>query len=259
VSRSAVLVQRLLLLAAFLAAWQTAGGGFIPGVRWVDPFYISSPSRIAADLREGFTRGTLLRDLVTTLEESFAGLAVGTLSGVACGLAFAFSPWLEQVGEPFVAVANSLPRPALAPIAIFWFGLGLASKVFLAWSLVFFLVFYNTYLGVKTVDPDVLRAIRVMRATRWQLMRIVILPSVFSWIFAALRLAVSYALIGAIVGEFIGSTQGLGYQMVQAEGTLNTDRLYSTLVLIGIVAGLLVWLAKAVEGRVLHWRPPIVI
>lgn len=258
-SPRAVLVQRLALFLLLLAVWQTAAGGLLPGVRWVDPFYISSPTRIAADLEAGFAHGTLARDLEITLVESFGGLVVGTLTGVACGLAFAFSPWLDRVGEPFLAVVNALPRPALAPIAIFWFGLGLASKVFLAWSLVFFLVFYNTYLGVKTVDQDVLRAIRVMRATRWQLMRIVILPSVFSWIFAALRLAVSYALIGAIVGEFIGSTGGLGYQMVQAEGTLNTDRLYSTLVLIGIVAGALTWLAKTVEGRVLHWRPPIVI
>ncbi len=257
--RAGVLLQRVIALAVLLGIWQTAAGGLIPHVRWIDPFYISSPSRILRDLAVAFTRGTLLRDLGITLLESLEGLVVGMLTGVACGLAFAFSPRLEQVAEPFVAMANALPRPALAPIAVFWFGLGLASKVFLAWSLVFFLVFYNTYLGVKTVDPDILRAIRVMRANRWHLMRIVILPSVFSWIFAALRLAVSYALIGAIVGEFIGSTAGLGYQMVQAEGLLQTDRLYSTLILIGAVAGILTWLAKAAESRLLRWRPPVVI
>ncbi len=146
---------------------------------------------------------------------------------------------------------------SIAPLTVLWLGIGLPSKILLAWSLVFFLVFYNTYLGVKTVDQDIVNAIRVMRARPAQLIRIVIFPSVFSWIFAAFRLSVSYALIGAIIGEFVGATAGLGYQLITAEGLLQTDRVYSALILVGIIAVLLTSLAKALENRILKWRPPV--
>jgi NitT/TauT family transport system permease protein len=140
---------------------------------------------------------------------------------------------------------------------VLWFGIGLGSKILLAWSLVFFLVFYNTYLGVKTIDQDIVNAMRVMRASQPQLIRIVVFPSVFSWIFAALRLSVSYALIGAIIGEFVGATAGIGYQLIAAEGLLQTDRVYSALFLVGIIAVVLTSLAKMLENRVLKWRPPV--
>ena len=256
-SRSKIIVYRLVVLICALMFWQFAAGDLISGIRLVDPFFISSPGRIAVDLTNGFSNGLLIRDVGVTVFEAFAGLAIGMVTGVTVGLAFGMWKPLEQIGEPFMAALNALPRPAIAPLAVLWLGIGLASKVLLAWSLVFFLVFYNTYLGVKTIDQDIVNAIRVMRAGPFQLIRIVIFPSVFSWIFAAFRLSVSYALIGAIIGEFVGATAGLGYQLITAEGLLQTDRVYSALFLVGIIAVLLTSLAKMLENRVLKWRPPI--
>jgi sulfonate transport system permease protein len=256
-SRRAVHAARGLVVIAALLLWTFAAGDLVRGTRLVDPFFISSPPRIAVDLWRGFADGRLLRDTGVTLLEAFGGLAVGMVTGVVAGLAFGMVRPLEQVAEPFMAIFNALPRPAVAPLAVLWLGIGMASKILLAWSLVFFLVFYNTYLGLKTIDQDVLNAIRVMRATRAQLVRIVILPSVFSWIFAAFRLSVSYALIGAIIGEFIGATAGLGYQLVTAEGLLQTDRVFSALVLVGVVAASLTSGARILEDRLLKWRPPV--
>jgi NitT/TauT family transport system permease protein len=256
-SRTQVIAGRMLVLGAFLLFWQFAAGDLVKGVRLVDPFFISSPGRIALDLQKGLADGILLRDVGITLFEAFAGLVIGMVTGIAFGLAFGMWKPLEQIGEPFIAAFNALPRPAIAPLAVLCFGIGIPSKILLAWSLVFFLVFYNTYLGLKTIDQDIINAMRVMRAGPAQLIRIVIFPSVFSWIFAALRLSVSYALIGAIVGEFVGATAGIGYQLITAEGLLQTDRVYSALVLVGIIAVLLTSLAKSVENRVLKWRPNV--
>jgi NitT/TauT family transport system permease protein len=256
-TRGQVIIGRLLVLCIGLLVWEFAAGDLVRGVRLVDPFFISSPSRIAADLRQGFSDGILLTHVGVTLFEAFAGLLIGMITGIAAGLAFGIWRPLEQIAEPFMSALNALPRPAIAPLMVLWLGIGLASKVLLAWSLVFFLVFYNTYLGVKTIDQDIVNAMRVMRATSTQLIRIVVLPSVFSWIFAALRLSVSYALIGAIIGEFVGATAGIGYQLIAAEGLLQTDRVYSALVLVGIIAALLTTLAKMLENRILKWRPPV--
>jgi NitT/TauT family transport system permease protein len=256
-TRPKVIVYRFIVMIAGLLFWQLSAGDLIPGVRFVDPFFVSSPSRIAADLMKGFSDGLLIRDVGVTVFEAFAGLAIGMVTGVAAGLAFGMWKPLEQIGEPFMSALNALPRPAIAPLTVLWLGIGLASKILLAWSLVFFLVFYNTYLGVKTIDQDIVNSIRVMRARPDQLIRIVIFPSVFSWIFAAFRLSVSYALIGAIIGEFVGATAGLGYQLITAEGLLQTDRVYSALVLVGVIAVLLTSLAKSLENRILKWRPPV--
>ncbi len=256
-SPSKVIAYRLLVLVGGLLFWQFAAGDLVPGMRLVDPFFISSPGRIALDLKKGLGDGLLLRDVGITVFEAFAGLVIGMVSGIVVGLAFGMWKPLEQVGEPFMSAFNALPRPAIAPLAVLWLGIGISSKILLAWSLVFFLVFYNTYLGVKTIDQDIVNAIRVMRANPAQLIRIVIFPSVFSWIFAAFRLSVSYALIGAIIGEFVGATAGLGYQLITAEGLLQTDRVYSALFLVGMIAVVLTSLAKMLENRVLKWRPPV--
>lgn len=252
-----VLLARTAIAVGALGLWQLAAGDLIPGVRLVDPFFISSPTRIVADLVRGFGTGRLARDVAVTVFEALSGLGLGLTTGVAVGLAFGIFRPLGQVLEPFMAALNALPRAALAPLAVLVLGIGVGSKIVLAWSLVFFVAFYNTYLGVRTIDGDLLDAIRVMGATRAQLGRIVILPSVLVWIFAAFRLSVSYALVGAIIGEFVGATAGLGYQLVAAEGLLQTDRLYATLVLVGIVAAGLTAGARVIEDRVLKWRPPV--
>jgi NitT/TauT family transport system permease protein len=248
--------QRLGLLAAFVLFWEFAAGELVNGVRLVDPFFVSSPSRVSSDLREGFgAEGTLMSDTIATLTEAGAGLVIGMISGVLVGLLFSFWRGLERLFEPFMSVLNALPRPALAPLAVLWFGLGTTSKIFVAWSLVFFVAFYNTLEGVRSIDREVLNAIKVMKPSRRQLMRLVILPAVLSWVFAAFRVSVSLALIGAIVAEFVGATKGLGYQLTTAQGLLDTDRVFSVFVLTGALAAILLAAARRVEVVVLRWRP----
>lgn len=253
--RLALSLQRLVLLALLVLGWELAAGDLVDGVELISPFFVSSPSRIYDDLVLGFTEDTLARDTIATLTEAGLGLAIGMTSGIAVGLVFSFWRWLGQLLEPFMAVLNALPRPALAPLAILWFGLGSTSKIFVAWSLVFFVAFYNTLDGVRAIDRDMLNAIRVMQPSRWQLIRLAIIPAVVAWVFAAFRISVSLALIGAIVGEFVGATRGLGYQLVAAQGLLNTDRVFSVFVLTAVLAALLLGVARQVENAVLRWRP----
>jgi NitT/TauT family transport system permease protein len=143
----------------------------------------------------------------------------------------------------------------LAPLFVLWFGLGMTSKVLVAWSLVFFVAFYNAYQGIKSIDQDVINSVRVMRASRWQMLKIVVLPAVFTWVFAAFKLSVGYALVGAMIGEFVGATSGLGFQLTQAQGLLNTDRVFSIVILTGVIAALVLFVADKLEKRLLKWRP----
>jgi NitT/TauT family transport system permease protein len=174
---------------------------------------------------------------------------------VLFGLLLGYLHTVAETVEPVLIAFNSLPRIALAPVLIIAFGLGIASKIFLAFITVFFVIFFNTYLGIRSVDPELVKAVKVMGGGRWDLARFVVLPSVFSWIFAALRTSVSFALSGAVVGEFVGSTSGLGYRMVISAGLLDTNRTYAILLLLMAIAVTLVEVAKRVEDRLLRWRP----
>ncbi len=252
-------IIRLILLIAFLLLWEALTGGLHPSFSLFDPFYSSSPSRIGYELYILFFRESLLKDMFITLGEAFAGLALGMVSGVVLGLVFAYSKLISLLFEPLMSALNSIPRPALAPLVIFWFGIGIFSKIFLAWSLTFFVIFYNTYLGIKSIDPDILNVMRVMNASKLQTIRMVILPSVMSWIFAGLRLSVSYALIGAIIGEFVGATAGIGYQLIYAEGLLMSDRLYALVLVIAVIGASLAEIAKRIESKLLRWKTEIIL
>jgi len=242
---------RLFIIAVALVAWQVSSGTL------VDPYFISSPARIGGDLAQGFATGRLLSDVGTTMLEAGIGLVLGMISGIVAGLAFAFWRTVDRVLEPILGALNAIPRPALAPLFVLWFGLGMTSKVLVAWSLVFFVAFYNAYQGVKSIDQDVINSVRVMRASRTQLLRMVVLPAVFTWVFAAFKLSVGYALVGAIVGEFVGATSGLGFQLTQAQGLLDTDRVFAIVVLTGLVAAFVLYLADRAENALLKWRPQV--
>lgn len=250
-----ILILRIIVVAALAGVWELMAGGFGANINALDPMFFSRPSAVVVDLAIGFRNGELLSALFYTLQAALSGLVLGVASGLIVGLAFGYSRWLRILFDPIMVAFNSLPRPALGPILIIIFGLGLASKVFLSWSVVFFVVFYNTHAGIAAVDEDLTRAIRVMGASRLQVMRLVVVPSVLSWVFAALRVAVAYSLIGAIVGEFVGSTKGLGYDMMIAQGVLNIPRAYSILVLLMVVGLVMTELSKRVENRLLRWRP----
>lgn len=250
-----LVVRRVLFVAAIFVVWEATTDGF--GGQWQlwNPILLARPSAAAAEMVNYARSGLLLTDMRLTLTAAFAGLALGMAGGIGLGLALGYARPVADTVEPVLIALNSLPRIALAPILILWFGIGITSKIFLSLFTVFFIVFFNTYLGLRSVDPDLVRAVRVMGGGRVHLARFVILPSVFSWIFAALRTSVSFALTGAVVGEFVGASGGLGYRMVIAAGLLDTDRVYAILLLLMVVAVTLIELAKRVEAYLLRWRP----
>jgi NitT/TauT family transport system permease protein len=249
-----LVARRIAFVAALLLLWEALTGGFgTPAV--LDPIIVARPSAALAELRRYWDSGLLTKDVAATLQAATIGLLLGIAGGVVFGLVLGYARPVAETVEPVLVAFNSLPRIALAPVLIIAFGLGIASKIFLALFTVFFVIFFNTYLGIRSVDPELVKALRVMGAGRSQLARYVVLPSVFAWIFAALRTSVSFALSGAVVGEFVGSTQGLGYRMVISAGLLDTNRTYAILLLLMTIAVILVEIAKRVEDRLLRWRP----
>jgi NitT/TauT family transport system permease protein len=199
----------------------------------------------------------LLSDTGITLSEALLGFCIGVITGVATALVFARFELIDRVIEPIFQALNAIPRPALAPVLIIWFGLGTMSKFTVAWSVVFFIMFYNVYAGVKSIDPDHIKSIRLLGANARQVTRIVIAPAIISWVFAALRICVAYSLLGAIVGEFAGATGGLGYRLIVAEGLLQTDLLYAIIFNLMLIGYVLAAVTKKIEGRLLRWRPPV--
>ena len=254
--RLRIAVGRVLVVAMLLLGWEVLGGGLGLGLKVVDPVFFSRPSLIATNLYHGLVKGEFTSDFLFTMESAMSGLVLGMVSGIVMGFVFAYSKWVNQLFDPIMIAFNSLPRPALGPVLVLIFGLGIMSKIILSWSIVFFVVFYNTYIGVLSVDPDLIRVTRVMGGTKPQIFVHVIMPSVFSWVFAALRISVAFALVGAVVGEFVGSTKGLGYQMEAARGLLNSDRVYAVLIILMTIGALLTEGSKMVERRLLRWRPP---
>lgn len=250
-----VTVLRTLLLTGVVLFWEAATGGFGLGWKLFETSILAQPSRIALDFVAYGRSGLLARDVQTTLGEAFLGLFFGTAGGILLGILFGYWTTVASVFAPIMVALNSLPRITVAPILILWFGLGLTSKVVLSLFTVFFVMFFNTFLGVRNVDPELVKAVRVMGGGSRDVARMVVVPSVASWIFAALRTSVSFALSGAVVGEFVGSTNGLGYRMLLAAGLLNTPRLFAIMLLLMAVGVFLVEVSQRVEQYLLRWRP----
>ena len=213
-------LRRAALIVAIFALWELVTGGFGLGLVLTSPAILARPSSALAELGPYAASGLLWRDLSTTLIEAMVGLVLGIIGGAALGLALGYWRRASELIEPVLVSLNSLPRIAVAPILLPWLGLGIASKIALSFFTVFFVVFFNTYLGVRSVEPELVKAVQVMGGDRMHLARFVVLPSVFTWIFAALRTSVSFALTGAVVGEFVGASSGLGYRLNIAAGLL---------------------------------------
>lgn len=245
-------VWRLALLVVFAGAWEGATRG-----RLINPFWVSSPSLIVADLWKAFVGGSVYEHVAVSLYEAFVGFVTGAAVGILGGFALARWDRLARVLDPYVTALNSLPRVALAPLFILWFGIGLTSKIVLAFSLVVFILLVNTYAGAKNVDQDLVIITRLLGASRRQLTLKVILPASIPWIFAGFRLGVAYALIGAVVGEVIVAQAGLGFLISAAAGVFNTTGVFSALIILMVVAMLLNELMKAAERKLLRWRPQI--
>lgn len=252
-----IVLLRTAMLAALGLIWEALTGGLGLGWKVFETSILARPSLIASDLLAYGRSGLLLRDVQATLSAAFLGLLLGAIGGIAVGLVFGYLRTLAAVFEPVMVALNSLPRITVAPILILWFGLGLTSKVALSLFTVFFVMFFNTFLGVRAVDPELVKAVRVMGGGPSDVARMVVIPSVASWIFAALRTCVSFALTGAVVGEFVGSTHGMGYRMLLAAGLLNTERVFAIMILLMAVGVSLVELSRRVEQYLLRWRPPM--
>ena len=193
--------------------------------------------------------------LGTTLLETLLAFGIGTLLGLGCGLWLALAPTASAILEPYIKAANAMPRVILAPIFALWFGLGIWSKVALAVTLVFFIVFFNVYQGVREVSPVVLANARMLGASRRQLLRTVYLPSATSWVFSSLHTSVGLAFVGAVVGEYLGSARGVGYLILQAEGTFDVNTVFAGIVVLTVFALLLDGIVSKLEKRLMKWQP----
>ena len=258
---------RLALVLAVLTVWQWVPQ--IPGItKWApifDPFFISSPERIAEKFWELATTsgdqgvvlksGNLFVQLWATVRAALLGFVVGVGSGFLAGLLLSQMRTLAHVLHPYLVAFNALPRIALVPLIIMVFGTGLGAKVVLAWLIVFFIVFFNTYAGGRAIEPTILDACRLLGGSRRQLLWTVVVPHVAGWTFAGLPLAMSASIIGVVIGEFIGGAQGLGYIITVALGQLEATDLFVALITLCVVAVALIALAARLERRLLHWRP----
>jgi NitT/TauT family transport system permease protein len=193
--------------------------------------------------------------LGVTLLETVLAFGIGTVLGLTCGLWLALAPLASAILEPYIKAANSMPRVILAPIFALWFGLGIWSKVALAVTLVFFIVFFNVYQGVKEVSPVVLANARMLGANQRQLLRTVYLPSATAWVFSSLHTSVGLAFVGAVVGEYLGSARGVGYLILQAEGTFDVNTVFAGIVVLTACALVLDGVVGRLERRLMKWQP----
>jgi NitT/TauT family transport system permease protein len=200
-------------------------------------------------------RADIYLHLGVTLLETVLAFGIGTLMGLAFGLWLALAPTASAILDPYIKAANSMPRVILAPIFALWFGLGIWSKVALAVTLVFFIVFFNVYQGVREVSPVVLANARMLGAGQKQLLRTVYLPSATSWVFSSLHTSVGLAFVGAVVGEYLGSARGVGYLILQAEGTFDVNTVFAGIVVLTAFALMLDGLVGRIESRLMKWQP----
>ena len=197
----------------------------------------------------------IYQHLGVTLLETVLAFAIGTMAGLGCGLWLALAPTASSILEPYIKAANSMPRVILAPIFALWFGLGIWSKVALAVTLVFFIVFFNVYQGEKEVSPVVLANARMLGANHRQLLRTVYLPSATSWVFSSLHTSVGLAFVGAVVGEYLGSARGVGYLILQAEGTFDVNTVFAGIVVLTGFALVLDGIVGVMERKLMKWQP----
>jgi NitT/TauT family transport system permease protein len=247
-SPAAMVGLQILLGIALLAVWQFSAG------RLVDKFMISSPTDVIARLWGWIATGTIYVHVWATVYATVYGFVIGAVAGVVGGLWLGLSPFLSRLLDPFIWAFNALPKVALAPLFILWFGLGINSKVALAAVLVVFLVFVNTFAGVREVDPDLVDSLRLMRAKRRQILTKVVLPSATSWIFVGLKTAVPYALIGTIIGEMIAANRGLGYLVQRSGSEFDTAGVFAALVVIAVMAVIFNEMVGRVQDRIQGWK-----
>jgi NitT/TauT family transport system permease protein len=255
VSRIKLLVLQLLVAVVAIALWHVLTTVPILGVTVLPPFFFSTPEAVGTRIVKWFSEGTIWGHLWITLVESVLAFVIGSVAGILVGFWFGRRQLVADIFDPYVKMANALPRIVLAPIFALWFGLGIWSKVILGVTLVFFVVFFNVYQGVKEVSPTVLANARMLGMSERQLLRHVYWPSALSWMFSSLHTSVGFAVVGAVVGEYLGSAAGLGYLILQAEGTLDVAGVFAGIVVLAAFVIVIDWLVTLAERRLLVWRP----
>jgi len=245
-----VLAYQLTVLVVTLGLWS---GLVRSGL--VDAFFFPKPLDIAERVIQWFASGKIYHNLEVTLIEVVLAYVIGTALGVISGLWLALSPTASQVFDPYIKAANSIPRVILAPIFTLWFGLGILSKVALGVTLVYFIAFFNVYQGVREVNPVVLANARVLGAGKRHLLQHVYLPSAATWIISSLRVSIGFAVIGAVVGEYLGAAAGIGYLISHAEGMFDTVGVFAGMVVLGFFVMVLDVAVTLIERRLMRWRP----
>lgn len=248
-STTTVWSLRLALLVLLLGFWQLAAD------RWIDITFISKPSDIAERLGEWAADGTLWLHTWITVQEIVYGFALGAVTGALAGFVLASLSLVYRVLDPFVMALYSIPKVALAPLFIVWFGIEMHMKVLLAAATVFFLVFLNTAAGVRDVDRGLVDAVRLMGGNRWHIARKVVLPASMTGVLTGLKVAIPYALIGAVIGELVASNRGLGYLINDAAAQFDTAGVFATLVVLSVIAAVLNVVVGLLGKRVNRWKP----
>ncbi len=252
--KRSVLAGQIATLVLIVGSWQ-----LLSDLNVIDPFFFGSPLGIILRLADwavnGTAYGSLWLQIWVTLEEALLGFFFGVVSGVVLGVLLGEIPFLADVVGPYIKVVNALPRIVLGSIFTIWLGLGLASKVMLAAVLVFFVVFFNAFQGARSVDRNLVANARILGASRLQVVRHVVFPSAMTWIIASLHVALGFSIIGAIVGEFLGSQRGLGLVIATAQNTFDANGVFGAMLVIGVLALSAEAVMAMVEKRLLAWQP----
>ncbi|MDP6087386.1 MAG: ABC transporter permease [Nitrospinota bacterium] len=251
-----MLTYRVSFAAGFLAMWEASAWELGPK-KWVcvDPFWFSSPMRIFEYLVEITLSGSVFTDTMTTMTEAFLGYVIGALLGISLGFMLARLETLAEILDPFIVAVNGIPRVAMAPILIIWFGIGIESKIVLAVSLVLFLTFMNTYAGLRGVDPALKNLAQVMGANEMQVLWKITLPASMPWILTGLKIGVPFAIIGAILGEFMAASSGLGFMIQHASNLFNIAGSFAGLLLLMFIVLIANSAVNRLERYLLRWRP----
>jgi NitT/TauT family transport system permease protein len=247
--RSGVLAGQIAIGAAGLIAWEW---GATTGL--LDKFFFSRPSDVGTRVWQWISTGSIGTHLAVTLTEALLSFVIGAALGVVFGFLLARLPILAALFDPYIRIANALPRVVLAPLFLLWFGLGIWSKVALGVTVVFFIVFFNTYQGVREVDPVLLNNARMLGASERQLIRHVLVPSALTWIFSSLHISIGFAIIAVVVGEYLGASKGIGYTIAQAEGVFDTTGVFAGMTILAAVVLVVGAGVNRLERRLLRWK-----
>lgn len=249
ISRGRLFLYRLLFGLVLVSLWELSSG------RIIDPFWISSPSRVFGYLWGVISDGSIFGHLAITLYETFTGFVIGAVAGIGFGFLLARKETLAQILDPFIVAFNGIPRIALAPLFIIWFGIGPNSKVILVVIVVFFLTFFNTFSGIKGVDIELKNVLRIMGASERQILLKVTLPATIPWITTGLKISVPFALVGAVVGEFIAASKGLGYLINYNTSLFSTTGALGGILVLALIVVLCNEIIERAEAYLLRWRP----